>query len=190
MRGRLLIVVVSLAAFGVASARGAEEGDAPRAPVSSAAQLFTCCTPAAFQDRMFAEAKAGGAEYVRVDVELNGIFEAAGSREQPDWRAFDAMLARAESHGVRLLGILRGSPTWLSDCPERGTKAPLCAPRDPAEFGRIAGEVAAHARGRIDHWEILNEPDARWAFTGSPEQYARMLSASHDAIKALSLIHI
>ena len=176
--------VLLAAALGAADARGAQEPDAPRAPISSAAQLFTCCTPAAFQDRMFAEAKAGGAEFVRVDIELNGIFEAEGSRDHPDWRAFDAMLARAESHGVRVLGLLRGSPTWLSDCPELGTKAPLCAPKDPAEFGRLAGEVAARARGRIDHWEILNEPDARWAFTGTPEQYARMLSASYDAIKA------
>jgi hypothetical protein len=130
---------------------------------------------------MFAEAKASGAEYVRVDVELHGIF---GTKGDPDWRAFDAMLARAQRHGVRVLGLIRGTPLWLSDCPERGTKATLCAPADAAEFGRLAGEVAARAGDRVTHWEIVNEPDARWAFTGNPESYARMLSASYDAIKA------
>jgi hypothetical protein len=52
------------------------------------------------------------------------------------------------------------------------------------EFGRLAGEVAAHARGTIAHWEIVNEPDAGWAFSGTAEDYARMLRAAHDAIKS------
>ena len=47
-----------------------------------------------------------------------------------------------------------------------------------AEFGRLAGEIAAHAGAAIDHWEILNEPDGDWAFEGSPEEYARMLVAA------------
>jgi hypothetical protein len=119
-----------------------------------------------------------------VDVELHGIFDAAGSRERPDWSRLDRLVERARRHDVRLLGIIRGSPLWLSSCPQRGPKAAICPPRDPAEWGRLAGEVAAHARGSIHHWEILNEPDARWAFTGSAQDYARMLSASYDAIKA------
>ena len=151
------------------------------APISSAAQLFTCCTPEALQDRYLAEAEASGAEYVRVDVELHGIF---GSEGSPDWTHLDRLIELSRRHDVKLLGIIRGTPTWLSECPDRTARATLCAPRDAARWGDLAGRVAAHARGAIDHWEILNEPDARWAFTGSAEDYARMLSASYDAIKA------
>src|SRR5215208_1509355 len=151
------------------------------APVSSAAQLFTCCTPEPLQDRYLAEAAASGAEYVRVDVELHGIF---GTPDSPDWSHLDRLIELAKGHDVTLLGIIRGTPPWLSDCPGKGSKATLCAPRDPAKWGDLAGQVAAHAAGSIDHWEILNEPDARWAFTGTAEDYARMLSASYDAIKA------
>ena len=155
------------------------------APISSAAQLFTCCTPPALQDRLFEEAAASGARYVRVDVELHGIFGAAGSRDHPDWRNLDAMIERARRYGVRVLGLIRGTPVWLSSCPDRPAPlATICAPRDQMEWGRLAGEVAAHAQDSIDHWEILNEPDASWAFTGSPQDYARMLSAAYDAIKA------
>jgi hypothetical protein len=35
----------------------------------------------------------------------------------------------------------------------------------------------------IDHWEIWNEPDGAWAFDGTAEDYARMLSAAFDAIR-------
>jgi hypothetical protein len=151
-------------------------------PISSAAQLYTCCTADALQERMFEEAEASGAEYVRVDVELHGIFGAAA--DQPDWSHLDRMIELAKRHDVKLLAIIRGTPSWLSECPDRGAKASICAPRDPGEWGRLAGEVAAHARGSIDRWEILNEPDARWAFLGSAEGYARMLSAAYDAIKS------
>jgi hypothetical protein len=80
--------------------------------------------------------------------------------------------------------VLLGMPAWLSSCPERGADAPLCPARDSAEFGRLAGAVAAHARDSIRHWQILNEPDAQWAFKGSAEDYAHMLSAAYDAIHA------
>jgi hypothetical protein len=177
--GTALLLAAALWAPGPARSAG---GDG--LPVSSHAMVHTCCTPPAMKERIFAESAALGADFVRVDVELNGIFEAEGSRERPDWRALDQVAQFARHHDIRVLGVILGVPTWLSTCPERGAEATLCSARDPGEFGRLAAEVAAHARGTIDHWEILNEPDAKWAFKGGPEDYARMLSASHDAIEA------
>jgi hypothetical protein len=148
------------------------EADEP--PVSSAAQLFTCCTRAALQDRMFEEAAASGAQYVRVDVELHGIFQANGKTV---WSRLDAMIERSKRYGVKVLGLIRGTPSSMASCP-------ICPPRDPRAWGRLAGQVAAHARGEIDHWEILNEPDGDWAFRGTAQDYARMLSAAYDSIKS------
>jgi polysaccharide biosynthesis protein PslG len=179
MLRRILGVVLPVVAL--CAAAGPARADQP---VSSHAMVHTCCTPPAMKDRIFAEAAASGADFIRVDVELNGIFEGAGSRERPDWAALDEVIALAERHDLRVLGLILGTPTWLSTCPELGAQAPLCAARDPAEFGRLAAEVAAHARGSIDHWEIWNEPDADWAFKGSPEEYAQMLSSAYDGIDA------
>jgi polysaccharide biosynthesis protein PslG len=175
---RLLSLLLPAAALWAAAA------PAHAAPVSSHAMVHTCCTPAAMKERIFAEAAASGAEFIRVDVELSGIFEGAGSRERPHWLALDEVIALAERHDVKVLGLILGMPTWLSSCPERGAEAMLCPARNPAEFGRLAAEVAAHARGSIRHWEILNEPDADWAFKGTAGDYARMLSAAYDAIHA------
>jgi hypothetical protein len=159
---------------------GAGPAHAAVAPISSAAQLYTCCSTDGLQERIFSEAEASGAEYVRVDVELQGIFGAAGDR--PDWSHLDHMIELAEKHDIKLLAILLGTPEWLSTCQGK-PKSAICPPRDPAEWGRLAGEVAGHARDSIDHWEIVNEPDGRWAFLGSAEDYARMLSSAYDAIK-------
>jgi hypothetical protein len=173
MAKRLLILVAVVCA-------SAPAAPAAAAPISSAAQLYTCCSPDGLQERIFSEAEASGAEYVRVDVELHGIFGAA--RDRPDWSHLDRMIELARRHDIKVLGIIRGTPSWLSSCPDK-PKATICPPRDPGEWGQLAGQVAEHAQGEIDHWEILNEPDARWAFLGSAEDYARMLSAAYDAIE-------
>jgi hypothetical protein len=47
------------------------------APISAHAMVHTCCTPKGEQERIFSEAAALGAGYIRVDVELNGIFSAS-----------------------------------------------------------------------------------------------------------------
>jgi len=157
----------------------------PGAPISSHAMVHTCCTPAAMKERLFAESKAMGARFIRVDVELHGIFEADGhSAEDPNWERLDEVIELSRRYELPVLGILMSTPAWLSSCPERGMDAVRCAPDDMDEFGRLAGEVAAHARETISHWEIVNEPDGRWAFDGSPEEYARMLRAAHDGIEA------
>jgi hypothetical protein len=142
------------------------------APVSSHAMVHTCCTPPAMMERIFAESAAMGARFIRVDVELAGMFEAGGrSEDNPDWKRLDAVLELSRRHKLPILGILLRPPSW----------APW---DDAADFGRLAAAVAAHARDTVTHWEILNEPDGAWAFDGTPEQYARVLRAAYDAIGA------
>ena len=136
------------------------------APISAHAMVHTCCTPTPMKERIFSEAKALGAAYIRVDVELSGIFAAPDA--EPNWTGLDETMELSKKHDLPVLAILLAPP----------------AGADEADFGALAGQVAEHAKGTIDHWEILNEPDADWAFDGTPEEYARMLSASYDAIKA------
>jgi hypothetical protein len=164
-------ILVALLAWAPAAA-GAPPPARPGAPVSSHAMVHTCCTPALMMERIFAESKAMGARFIRIDVELAGIFESGGRSEaNPDWRRLDAVLELSRRHQLPILGILLGPPSW----------APWA---DAEDFGRLAGAVAAHARDAVTHWEILNEPDGAWAFDGTPEQYAHMLRAAYDAIGA------
>jgi hypothetical protein len=161
-------------------------GAAPPAPISAHAMVFACCTPPEMKERIFAEAAAVGADFVRVDVQLNDVFEKdqGGPEATPDWRGLDELIDLSRRYGVRPLAILLNPPSWISACPERWPDHVRCAASDHAEFGRMAGEIAAHAGTAIDHWEIVNEPDGEWAFEGSAEQYGWMLSSAYDAIKA------
>jgi hypothetical protein len=148
--------------------------------------VHTCCTPDAVKERIFDEAQAVGADYIRVDIEMNAIFEGPGgaARDEPDWARLDRLLEIAGKHDLRVLGVLLGTPAHISTCPQRWPDAGRCPAADSGEYGRMAGMIAAHARRTIAHWEVVNEPDGDWAFEGTAEQYAAMLSAAHDAIKA------
>lgn len=141
--------------------------------------------PNALKERIFIEAKELGASYIRVDVEMDAIFEGpdGAERETPNWGPLDDIMERSERHGLPVLAILLAPPRFTSACPERWPDSRRCAAADTAEFGRLAGEIAAHAAPTIRHWEIVNEPDGEWAFEGTPEQYAGMLSAAYDGIK-------
>jgi hypothetical protein len=130
--------------------------------------------PLAQKERLFAESKAMGASYIRVDVELSGIWR--GSGDPADWSALDQVLALSRRHDLPVLGIVLGTPSWLGRCFH-------CPPDDFAEYDQLVGELAQHARGVIDTWEILNEPDGSWFFEGTAQDYARMLNASYDAVK-------
>ena len=147
--------------------------------------LHSCCTPYELKERLFAESKAMGASFIRVDVELDGIFEVLGERApEPHWGGLDEIIGLSRRYELPVLAILERTPTFISSCPERWPHAGGCAPSDPEEWGRLAGEVAAHARGTIHHWQITNEPDLGSRFDGPPQEYARMLGAAHRHIKA------
>ena len=81
------------------------------------------------------------------------------------------MLAIARRHRVKLLGHPAGYAAVALDVP--GARRPDDDLRRRATRPSGAGSRARSPRTRaasIDHWEILNEPDARWAFTGSAER--------------------
>jgi hypothetical protein len=155
------------------------------APISSHAMLYACCTPPAMKERIFAESKAMGAAYVRVDVQMNDVFERQGKpAAEPNWKGLDEVMELSRRYELPVLGVILHVPAYISTCPERWPDSARCAAANPSEFGRLAGEIAGHARGTISDWEIVNEPDGDWAFEGTPEQYAWMLSSAYTGIKA------
>ena len=141
-------------------------------------------TPFGGKQAMFQEAAAVGASTIRLDVELSAVFP--DENGPPDWAGIDQYMWLARRYHLRVLADLLATPWYLADCPGGASFAAsyLCPPADPAAWARDAGAIAAHTRGVIDDFEIINEPDGRWSFLGSPQQYAHILAASYAAIHA------
>ncbi|MFL5868289.1 MAG: hypothetical protein ACJ766_14415, partial [Thermoleophilaceae bacterium] len=145
------LVVAALLGCSIAPASRAAD---PR-PYSAHSMIYTCCTPPALEQRMFAEAKAMGSSFIRLDVEMAPIFEAGGAwRPQPDWIGLDRVEALSRQYGLPVVGVLRATPTPLSTCPE-GPDPGECSPSDYGRYGSLAGQIASHARGTIRYWEVL-----------------------------------
>jgi hypothetical protein len=154
---------------------------APNNPIGVHSMLYLT-HPFSAKQAMFQEAAAVGASTIRLDIELYGVFPDPNG--PPDWSDVDPYMFLARLYHLRVLADLLAPPSYEVDCPA-GTAPSLtdtCPPSDPSQWGRQAGMIAAHTRGAINDFEIVNEPDGRWAFLGTPQQYAAMLEASYDGI--------
>jgi hypothetical protein len=63
----------------------------------------------------------------------------------------------------------------------------MVPPLDMADYAWIAHWAADHFRGRVQAWEIWNEPDpaqASWSWSGTVGQYVQLLQAAYPAIKS------
>lgn len=196
------------------SPAGAHPGSIRSAAYLGAHSELYLETPLRIKRALFAQAAAMGASQIRLDIELSAVFpgwannlarhplrtvghlllglsaggaSALSPTQAPaDWSGVDQYMSLARRYHLHVLADLTSTPNYMAHCPPH-TPAPQwyrCPPRNPKEWGHEAGEIAAHTRGVIKQFEIINEPDTRWAFRGTPEQYAGILSASYRAIHA------
>jgi hypothetical protein len=171
----LLTLVCIAAAARMAQAAVAES------PIGVHSMLYLN-TPFSAKDAMFREAAALGASEIRLDIALADLFPTPEG--PPDWQGVDEYMLLAHHYRLRVLANLLATPSYMIECPA-GTPADAgyrCPPANPTAWGRLAGQIAAHTRGVIDDFEIINEPDGTWAFLGTPEQYAAILAAASAAI--------
>jgi polysaccharide biosynthesis protein PslG len=177
LRPATLLLLITLA-FGWAAA------GAHAAPYSAHSLVQSCCTPFAQKKSIFAEAKAMGARYIRLDVSLEGTFEHWGAEAaEPNWKGVDEVARLARRYGLRVAAVINGTPSHISSCEERRLDYTHCAPTDPEQFGEYAARVVARAPDVFRAVEVWNEPEAAWTFQGTPEQYAGMLKATYSAVK-------
>lgn len=190
MRGFYRLVMIAVAAVSLlllggltlTSAWAASRPLVPENPIGMNPMLYLP-DPFGAEQAMLAQAAAGGASTVRLDIELTRVFP---GRDQPDWSALDQYITLARTYHLRVLGLLGTLPAYMVSCPP-GTPQnvlPRCPASDMSLWAREVGEIASHTRGTIDEFEIVNEPNGRWSFVGSPQQYAAMLSAAYRAIHA------
>jgi hypothetical protein len=123
-------------------------------------------------------------EAARVDVLRISIGwdEVEPQRDRYDFAFWDEVVEMAGEAGVTLIPYVAYTPDWNSDgAPESFWKTP---PRDVAEFGELMQLLAERYRGRVRSWELWNEPDNEDYWLGSAEQFAELVSAGADGVRA------
>ena len=129
--------------------------------------------------RDFAVLEAAGVETLRVSIGWDGVER---QKDRYDFAFWDAFVQLAVNAGVTLIPYVAYTPEWNSDgTPETFWKAP---PRDPSELGELMQQLAQRYRGRIRSWEIWNEPDNKDYWLGSVREFATLLEAGAEGVRA------
>lgn len=135
-----------------------------------------------------------GVKWVRYWDNGGGMFWSGIEREKGrwDWSAADAYVSRTLAAGMRPLMVLGMTPEWASSDPSygtyvgRGAFSPASHLEDWAVYCR---EAARRYKGRVDHFEIWNEPnnnalgDEGFFFKGNVKQYLEVLQVAYRAVK-------
>ena len=109
--------------------------------------------------------------------------------DQWAWTTLDAHLAKAEREGVDdVTLVLASTPRWAAtrvtpdDAPWLGPGS-ASPPRDIEQWREYVGTVAQRYAGRIDAYEIGNEPNLATFWNGTPAQYAELVTVAAREIR-------
>jgi hypothetical protein len=121
-----------------------------------------------------------GATRLRRDFTWSTIEPARG---QWAWDDYDRLVDDAGARSIKLLGILDYGTTWAA----AGATDDKFPPDDPADFAAYASATAARYQGRVDAWEVWNEPNFGLSFwhptrDGDPAAYGKLLDAAADGV--------
>lgn len=104
------------------------------------------------------------------------------SEERYFWQEADLMMADIEAKGVKVLARVDAAPDWaIHDDVKYGD-----VPFDLTRFGEVCSAIATRFQGRIDAYQIWNEPNLarEWGgYAPDPAAYATLLQTCATAIR-------
>jgi hypothetical protein len=105
-----------------------------------------------------------------------------------EWTSLDQQVATATAQGSKVLLTLGQTPTWAASDPTApspyGSPGAPSPPRDLADWNRYVQAVVSRYQGRIEAYEIWNEPNDPTYYSGSPQQLAAMAQQAAAVIHA------
>jgi polysaccharide biosynthesis protein PslG len=122
--------------------------------------------------------------WVREDVQWHRVEEQPG---RWDWSWHDRVFDAHRRNGVKIIGVIGPAVGWATPEPNDGSREVSFFPPDPDRYAAFAREVALRYKGRVQAWEIWNEPENAiyWRPAPDPAAYARMLIKASAAIKSV-----
>lgn len=104
-------------------------------------------------------------------------------RDHYDFSPVDRVLPVAEELGIRLIPYVCYTPTWLAAEGAQASDVYRSPPTDVHEFEEIMQLLAARYRGRLQTWELWNEPDNKEYWLGTPAEYASLVAAGARGVR-------
>ncbi len=100
-----------------------------------------------------------------------------------DWSRTDRVMDQIDAHGLKVIARLGVQPQWAG-----GGYPEIGPPNNMQDFADFAAAVAQRYKGRIDAYQIWNEPNLAREWGNRPPnaaEYTQMLQLAYQAIKAV-----
>ncbi len=120
------------------------------------------------------QAEEAGVQWGREEFRWDTI---EPSDDSFSWNAYDSVVDQYEAHGIKMVGLLTYSSEWANPKGE-------FYPPDTTAWKDYVGTVAKRYKGRVDYWEIWNEPNHEGFWKGTTKEYATLIEAASDTITA------
>lgn len=140
----------------------------PASPAGLGAYLDTGVTQA-HVPRALKELERWPTRWARTEIPWAGVEPQPGRWE---WSRWDKVVDGLHVRQYRVLGMLC---YWTGGI-EPYSDAAIAA------FGRYAEAVARRYQGKVDHWEVWNEPNSTF-WSSTPERYVQLLRAAYEGVK-------
>jgi len=139
--------------------------------------------PMAVIERHLRGFQEAGIKWGRQDFTWRSIETAPGVY---NWETYDALVDACRAHGQLIFGNFAYGPAWRDrqgNVIEQWKDYDPGTPEGVAKYAAFAAAAAARYKGKVDHWQIWNEPNGGFFYNYGPEKYAALLAAAGKAIK-------
>lgn len=105
-----------------------------------------------------------------------------------DWHSLDTWVAQSEAHHVQLDYVFVNTPRWASTKPDEpcpGKRFGCAAPPNLDDWSAFVTTLVTRYKGKIQSYELWNEPNGSGFWTGSPKDMAELAARAYPIIKSV-----
>ena len=131
---------------------------------------------------VLAKLKAAGTQWIRLDLGWAMLQPTSAGSFDLGWGVpfTDSVINMIHADGFHLLVTFWRTPGWAN-----GNAGETTLPTHPADYANAIQWAAARYAGKVDAWEVWNEPNEPYSMTGTdPAAYAALLRAAYPAVHA------
>jgi len=100
-----------------------------------------------------------------------------------DWSYSDRLMDQVDAHKLKIIARVGVQPAWAG-----GNYPDISPPEDYQNFMNFLGVLVSRYQGRVDAYQIWNEPNLSREWGGrppNPAEYAEMLKMAYQTVKAI-----